>query len=86
MGFLENNLIPSTHGMVFTINTENEKDREKVKQILLKMPEVEHVKFDTTVYPNEMSVTTNEVLTVEELQIALIPHRFHALRKTLTGL
>ena len=86
MGFLENNLIPNIHGMVFTINTENEIDRAKVKQILAALPEIEKVEFNIDVYPNEMTVSTKKVLAIGKFQQALIPHRFHALRKTLTGL
>ncbi|WP_158849243.1 heavy-metal-associated domain-containing protein [Algibacter sp. L1A34] len=85
MGFLEKNLIPGIHGMVFTINTKNEKDRAKVKKVLLKMPEIADVIFNTEAYPEEMTVSTNKVIAVEKLQKALIPYSFHALRKTLTG-
>ena len=86
MGFLEKNLIPGEHGIVFIINTENEKDRAKVKRILLKMPEITNVTFDSEVFPEEMIVTTKKVLTIENMQKALIPYNFHALKKTLSGL
>lgn len=86
MGFLETNLIPNIHGKVFTINTENEIDRAKVKQILSALPEIEKVEFNSVVYPNEMTISTKKVLAIEKFQKALIPHDFHALRKTLTGL
>ena len=85
MGFLENNLIPDHHGMVFTINTKNESDRARVKKVLLKLPEIEDVQFNDEPYPEEMTVTTNKVVDLKKIQNVLIPYSFHALRKTLTG-
>lgn len=86
MGFLESNIVPGTHGMILTINTEGDEEITEVKRILSALPEVEKVQFNTAVYPNEMTVTTHEVLAVKQLQKALAPHHYHALRKTFGGL
>jgi len=85
MDFLKNNILPNTHGVIFTINTGSDKAIAEVKQILSALPEVEEVQFNAKVYPNEMTVTTHEVLAVEKLQKALVANQYHALPKTLAG-
>ena len=85
MDFLKNNILPETHGVIFTINTESDESIAEVKRILSALPEIEEVHFNTAVYPNEMTVTTHEVLAIEKLQKTLIPYHYHALPKTLTG-
>ena len=86
MSYLNKTIFPGSHGMVFTINTQNTEDVEHVTQHLMQQPGIKKIAFNREVYPYEITITTSKALPIADFQEMVKQAGFHAIHKTVTGL
>ena len=86
MSLFSENVIPGNHGKVFTVNVEDQKEFETLQEALLKLDGIKDVMFNNDGYPPELTVHTDKLVKVEDVQAVIKEQGFHAVPKTLFGL
>ena len=81
MSLLSDNVIPGNHGKVFGTNATDRHSLELIKNAVLKIEGIKDVIINEDVFPREVTVYTSEVVTVNEIQDAIIVVGFHAIPK-----
>ncbi len=86
MSLFSENVIPGNHGKVFTVNADDQKEFEKIQEALLQLDGIKDVMFNNEDYPPELTVHTEKLVKVEDVQSIIKEQGFHAVPKTLFGL
>lgn len=81
MSLLSENVIPGNHGKIFGTNAKEEQDLEKIKTKILSIDGIEDVIIDPEAYPNEFTIHTNKLVSVKDIEDAVISVGFHAIPK-----
>lgn len=83
MSLTSENIIPGNHGKVFTTDINSEVVFKKVEEELLKIKGVEDVLFNDDRFPHEVTVHTNSLIKVNELQTVVKNLGYHIIPRTL---
>jgi len=83
MSLLSENVIPGNHGKVFGTNAKNHTNMEKIKTALLKIAGIKDVLTNEDIFPLEFTVHTTKIVSVKEIEDAVISVGFHAIPKQL---
>lgn len=83
MSFISKNVIPGNHGKVFGTNATTEIEMARIQAAVADVEGVKEVIVNNTVFPKEFTVHTTKMLTVENIEQAVIETGFHAIPKNL---
>ncbi|RYM36090.1 heavy-metal-associated domain-containing protein [Brumimicrobium glaciale] len=83
MTIVSENVIPGNHGKVFGTNAENRTSLNNIKKAILRIDGIRDVLIDEKVFPIELTVHTNDVVSIKEIQKAAISVGFHLIPKGL---
>ena len=83
MSLLSENVIPGNHGKIFGTNAKDLRDLERIKDRILSVQGVKDVIINSEVFPRELTVQTTELITVKQIEDAVISTGFHAIPKGL---
>ncbi|WP_055437141.1 hypothetical protein [Lacinutrix algicola] len=83
MSLLSENVIPGNHGKIFGTNAKENKDLEKIKNIVLSIEGIKDVIINSDVFPKEFTIHTTELVKVKEIEDVVISIGFHAIPKGL---
>lgn len=86
MSFLSENVIPGNHGKIFGTDASEIKDLEKIKKALLTLKGVKDVILNTTVFPKEFTIHTNNLVEVKTIEDKVKTTGFHAIPKGMFAL
>ncbi|NNL15937.1 MAG: heavy-metal-associated domain-containing protein [Flavobacteriaceae bacterium] len=78
MSYLTKNIIPGDFGKVFSTNAKNKKDLLKIKKALLKLPGIKDIHINLKVFPVEITIHTESVVSVETVENEVKRFGFHA--------
>ena len=80
MTYINDNIIPGNHGKTFTTDVRSPEEKLKLKAAILKIDGVTKVVFEDT-YPSEVTVHTDQVVHVNEIQEKASELDFHVIAK-----
>jgi hypothetical protein len=83
MSVLTNNVIPGNHGKIFGTNAMEEADLMKIKINLLELDGIEDVLLNTEIFPRELTVHTNKMVSIADIENSVKSVGFHAIPKDL---
>lgn len=83
MSLLSEHIIPGESGKVFTTNASKERDLERIKEAVMGVEGVKDVLIVQEVFPKELIVHTHKLVTVNDIENAVKPTRFHLIPKGL---
>jgi hypothetical protein len=83
MSVLTNNVIPGNHGKIFGTNAMEEADLMKIKANLLELDGIEDVLLNTEIFPRELTVHTNKMVSIADIENSVKSVGFHAIPKDL---
>lgn len=81
MSYLTKNIIPGKIGKVFSTDAKEEKDLVKITKALLKLPGVKDIDINQNVFPVELTIHTDSVVSVEIIEDEVQRFGFHAIPK-----
>lgn len=81
MSYLTKNIIPGEYGKVFSTDAKKEKDLLKIKKAILNLYGIKDVLVDINVFPIEITIQTNSVVSVETVENEVKRFGFHAMPK-----
>ncbi|MBO3097997.1 heavy-metal-associated domain-containing protein [Gelidibacter pelagius] len=80
MTYINDNVIPGNHGKTFTTDVRSPEEKSKLKAAIMKIDGVTNVIFED-VYPSEVTVHTDKVVHVNEIQDIATDLEFHVIAK-----
>lgn len=83
MSVLTNNVIPGNHGKIFGTNAMEDADLIKIKASLLELDGIEDVFLNTEIFPRELTVHTNKMVSIADIENRVRSVGFHAIPKDL---
>jgi len=83
MSLISENVIPGNHGKVFETNATDHEDLESIKTAILKVEGVKDVLVDEDAFPKTITIHTSELVSIKEIENAVIETGFHAIPKSL---
>jgi len=83
MSLLTDNIIPGEHGKIFSTNANEEIELTEIKNKLLKIDGITDVLINNTIFPKEFTITTNKVISVEDVEKAVKAIGYHAIPKAI---
>ncbi len=83
MSLLSENVIPGNHGKIFGTNANKEQDLEKIKRKVLSIDGVTTVIINNEVFPKEFTIHTDKLISVKDIEDAVISAGFHAIPKDI---
>jgi hypothetical protein len=83
MSLLSENVIPGNHGKIFGTNAKDGQDLEKIKTKVLSIDGIKDVIINTELYPKEFTIHTNKLVSVKDIENAVISAGFHAIPKDI---
>lgn len=86
MSVLTNNVIPGNHGKIFGTNAMEDADLIKIKASLLELDGIEDVFLNTEIFPRELTVHTNKMVSIADIENRVRSVGFHAIPKDLFDL
>ena len=86
MSLLSENVIPGNHGKIFGTNAQSHQDLIKIKKEILKLEGIKDVIIEEGRFPRELTVHTNSLVSVKEIEDAAIKVGFHAIPKSMFAL
>lgn len=81
MSLLSENVIPGNHGKVFGTNAKEHSSLEKIKFAIEKIDGIKDVIVNEDVFPRELTVHTTQIVSVKEIEDAVIKVGYHAIPK-----
>ncbi|MGV9004066.1 heavy-metal-associated domain-containing protein [Flavobacterium sp.] len=81
MSLLTENVIPGSQGKVFGTNATELHSLEIIKNAIQTISGIKEVIINEDVFPREITIYTSEVVTVTEIQEAVIAAGFHVIPK-----
>jgi len=83
MSLLTDNIIPGEHGKIFSTNANEEIELTEIKNKLLKIDGITDVQINNTIFPKEFTITTNKVISVQDVERAVKAIGYHAIPKAI---
>lgn len=83
MSILTNNVIPGNHGKIFGTNAIEDADLMEIKASLLELDGIEDVLLNTEIFPRELTVHTNKMVSITDIENRVRSVGFHAIPKDL---
>lgn len=83
MSLLSENVIPGNHGKIFETNATEHKDLLKIKNAISNIYGVQDVLLDENVFPKKITIHTSSIVSVKDIEDAVIKTGFHAIPKSL---
>ncbi|PZX93252.1 heavy-metal-associated domain-containing protein [Flavobacterium aquariorum] len=83
MSVLTNNVIPGNYGKIFGTNAVKDADLMKIKASLLELDGIADVLLNTEIFPRELTVHTNKMVSVADIENTVKSVGFHAIPKDL---
>ncbi len=81
MSYLTKNIIPGEYGKVFSTDAKKEKDLLKIKKAILNLYGIKDVLVDMTIFPVEITIHTNSVVSKESVENEVKRFGFHIVPK-----
>lgn len=81
MSLLSENVIPGNHGKVFETNAKEHHSLEKIKAAIELLDGIKDVIIKEGVFPRELTVHTTQIVSVKDIEDAVIRVGFHAIPK-----
>ncbi len=78
MSYLTKNIIPGDYGKVFSTDARKEKDLVKIQKAILKIPGIQDVIVDKSIFPVEIIIHTTSVVSIETVENEVKRFGFHA--------
>jgi len=86
MSLISENVIPGNHGKVFGTNATSHDDLIKIQDAVQRVKGVKDVILKEEVFPREFTVHTIDIVTVKDIEEAVIGTGFHAIPKSTFSL
>lgn len=83
MSLLSENVIPGNHGKVFGTNAKENYNLETIKKAILKIKGIKDVIVNEDIYPREFTIHTSQIVSIKEIEDAVIAVGFHAIPKKI---
>jgi len=83
MSFLSKNVIPGNHGKVFGTNATSHQDLIIIQTAVQKIKGVKDAIIKEDVFPREITIHTEAVVSVKEIEDVVIAVGFHAIPKSI---
>jgi hypothetical protein len=83
MSLLSENVIPGNHGKIFGTNAESHQDLLKIKDSISHIKGIKDIIIGEDKFPREFTIHTNAIVSVKEIEDAVIKVGFHAIPKSL---
>ena len=83
MSLLTDNVIPGNHGKVFNTDANKDEDLLKIKNVLLLMEGIKKVSINRDVFPKEITVYTNSLVKINDVEHKVKEIGFHVVPKGL---
>lgn len=80
MTYVNDNIIPGNHGKRFTTDVKSPSDKSRLKSALMSINGVIDVIFESG-YPSELTIHTDKVVHINEVQEKATELEFHAIAK-----
>ncbi len=81
MSLLSENVIPGKQGRVFETNALKKKDLKKIKHKILELDGITDAHIDYKKFPPEISIYTNKLVTVKDIESIVEVLGFHLIPK-----
>ena len=81
MTIVSENIIPGEHGKTFGTNANSSSEIQSVKNAILEVDHVKEVHIKDNVFPVEVTVFTTEMVSIKDVQEAVISVGFHVIPK-----
>ena len=86
MSLLSENVIPGNHGKVFETDAKEHHDLLIIQKLILDIEGIKDVIIDENVFPKKITIHTNTIVSVHEIEEAVKRTGYHAIPKTLFSL
>lgn len=86
MSLLSENVIPGNHGKVFGTNAKTEIELKRVQNAMIGVDGVKDVILNDAIFPREITVHTEKMVKVIDIEVAVIKSGFHVIPKGLFSL
>jgi hypothetical protein len=83
MSLLSDNVIPGNHGKIFATNAKSHQDLIKIKDSISHIKEIKDIIIDEDKFPRELTIHTNSIVSVKDIEYAVKEVGFHAIPKSL---
>ncbi|MEZ4799041.1 MAG: heavy metal-associated domain-containing protein [Flavobacteriales bacterium] len=83
MSFLSENVIPGNYGKIFETNAKESSELEKIKNSILNVDGIRDVILNETAFPREITIHTEKVVRIDDIEKAALDAGFHAIPRTL---
>lgn len=83
MSFLSENVIPGNYGKIFETNAKESSELEKLKSSILHVEGIRDVILNLETFPRELTVHTEKVVRIDDIEKAALEAGFHAIPRTL---
>jgi hypothetical protein len=83
MSLLSENVIPGNHGKVFSTNAKTEEGLTNIKNAVEALKGVKDCQLNTDVFPHEFTVHAIDIVSVKEVQDAVLTTGYHSVPKHL---
>jgi len=86
MSLLSENVIPGNHGKIFGTNATTHQDLIKIQAAIQKVEGIKDALIEEDVFPREITVHTQDIVSVKEIQDVVISVGFHVVPKSTFSL
>ena len=83
MSLLSENVIPGSYGKTFGTNAKTHQELVKIKESISHIDGIEEVIIEEDQFPRDFIIHTNAIVSVKEIQDAVVTAGFHAIPKSL---
>jgi copper chaperone CopZ len=83
MSLLSENVIPGNHGKIFETNAIQHTDLIKIKDAITNIDGIKDVVIEEDVFPKQLTIHTTFLVSVKDIEDAVIDTGFHAIPKSL---
>lgn len=83
MSLYSENVIPGDHGKIFETDATKTEDLEKITQAILSIPGIRDVLVNPETYPREITVLTDSLVKISDVQTAANQEGFHVIARSL---
>jgi len=83
MSIRTENVIPGEHGKIFAVNFKTKEEFESISEALMELDGVKDVMFNNDVHPAELTIHTEKLVKVKDVQRVINDAGYHAVPKKL---
>lgn len=83
MSLISENVIPGDHGTIFGTNAKEHEDVLKVRDAIQGVEGVKDAMVNEGVFPLELTVHTNKLVKIKDIEDAVLETGFHAIPKSI---